>query len=119
MDIKLALEAFAQRYVVVGFRERFVHEATKRPAKLHARICHNIGDVLPPSLAGGTPAFTRQDRCLALDGPRAFRSTTWGELQRKIGLGEGLLVVGLGGSRFYAETEAVKGGPSVVYGHGG
>jgi hypothetical protein len=118
MDSKSALEAFAQRYVVANFRERFLHEATKRPEKLHSRICHNIQEVLPAAFASGRAPFSAEDSCFVLEDSRGFRATTWGALQRRVGLGEGLLVVGSDGSQFYAETEAVKGGPSVVYGHG-
>ena len=118
MDSKPALEAFAQRYVVAGFRERFVHEAMKRPEKLHSRICHSIEDVLPASFAGNPAPFSSEDQCLVLEGSRGFRATTWGALRRQVGLGEGLLVVGNDGSRFYAETEAARGAPSVAYGHG-
>jgi hypothetical protein len=118
MDSKSALEAFAQRYVVAGFRERFLHEATKRPDKLYSRICHNIEEVLPATFSAGRAPFAAEDPCFVLEDSRGFRATTWGALQRSIGLGEGLLVVGKDGSQFYAETEAVKGGPSVVYGHG-
>ncbi len=118
MDSKSALEAFAQRYVVASFRERFLHEASKRPERLYSRICHNIEEILPSAFAGKRARFSSDDPCLVLEDSRGFRATTWGALQRRIGLGEGLLVVGNDGSRFYAETEGVKGGPSVVYGHG-
>ncbi len=118
MDRNSALEAFAQRYVVASFRERFLHEAAKRPEKLHSRICHNIGEVLPAAFAAGHAPFSTDDPCFVLEDSRGFRETTWGALQRNIGLGEGFLVVGKDGSQFYAETEAVKGGPSVMYAHG-
>ncbi|GAB3317237.1 hypothetical protein [Luteimonas notoginsengisoli] len=118
MDSKSALEAFAQRYVVADFRDRFLHEALKRPEKLHSRICHSIGDLFPASLAGAAAPFSSEDPCLVLEGAGGFRATTWAALPRHVGLGEGLLVVGSDGSRFYAETEAMKGSPSVVYGHG-
>ena len=118
MDSKSALEAFAKRYVVAGFRERFLHEATKRPEKLHSRICHSIEEVLPADFAAGRAPFTAKELCFVLDDSRGFRASMWGALQRSIGLGEGLLVIGKDGSQFYAETEAVKGSPSVVYAHG-
>ena len=116
MESKSVLAEFAKRYVVHDFRERFIHEATKRPDKLHARICHNIGDVLPDSFAGGRSNFAAEEICLVLDGEMGFHTKTWGALQAKVGLGEGLLAVCCNGSQFYAETEAAKGVPSVVYG---
>jgi len=39
------LETFAENFVVSSFRERFVHEAIRKPGKLQGRICHAIHEV--------------------------------------------------------------------------
>ena len=111
-------EVFAARFVRPEFCARFIHEAAKKPEKLYARICHNIGDVFEDSLVNGHCAFNGAEPCVMLAGLKGFRATTWAEAQRLMGLGDGLLVIGSGGGKFYAETEAYKGAPSPSYGAG-
>ena len=42
------LVTFAVRHVQSGIRERFLHEALKKPGKLQSRICHTIHDIFSP-----------------------------------------------------------------------
>ena len=111
-------EVFSTRFVRPEFRDRFVHEAVKKPEKLHARICHSIGDLFEDSLANGQCVFNDAEPCMLLSGLKGFRAATGAEARRLMGLGDGLLVIGSGGGKFYAETEASKGAPSVSYGAG-
>ncbi|UNK50646.1 hypothetical protein MNR01_06475 [Lysobacter sp. S4-A87] len=118
MGDKETLEAFASAFVRPEFRDRFVHEAEKKPDKLLARVCHNPDDLFEASLANGRCSYEPSESCLILSSPRGFRAATWAEAHRAMGLGDGLLVIGTGGGRFYAETEASKGAPSVVFAGG-
>jgi hypothetical protein len=111
-------EIFSARFVRPEFRTRFVHEAVKKPDKLYARVCHNIDDLFKESLANGRCTFNGTDPCIMLAGLKGFRAATWSEAHRLMGLGDGLLVIGSGGTKFYAETEAMQGAPSVSYAAG-
>jgi len=106
---------FADSFVLPDVRERFLHEAAQRPEKLYQRICHNIGDVFPPALATNKITFDHSAECFLLQGLRGFTVTTWGEASRHMGLGEGCLIIDATGKTFYAETEAVRGCPSITY----
>ena len=119
MDHQPILEAFASAYVVPAFRDRFVHEAARRPDKLLARVCHKPDDMFEASLAKGRCSFELSEACLILSSPRGFRTSTWAEVQRAMGLGDGFLVIGAAGEKFYAETEATRGAPSVMFAGGG
>ena len=118
MDKAEAFTIFASTFVLPAFRERFVHEALEQPAKLLSRICHNINDVFSPTLVGNRATYEESAACFLLQGPRGFTATTWSKASRCIGLGEGCLIIDATGATFYAETEAVRGGPSIAYADG-
>jgi hypothetical protein len=111
-------DSFAARFVRSEFRVRFVHEATKKPDKLYARICHNIGDLFEQSFADGNCTFEDSEHCVMLAGLKGFRPATWAEANRLMGLGDGILVIGNSGAKFCAETEAMKGSPAIKYAGG-
>ena len=118
MDRQPIFEAFASAFVVPAFRDRFVHEAARRPDKLLARVCHNPDDLFEASLAKGRCSFELSEACLILSSPKGFRASTWAEAHRAMGLGDGLLVIGAAGGKFYAETEATRGAPSITFAGG-
>lgn len=118
MDHRPIFEAFASAFVMPAFRDRFVHEALKRPDTLLARVCHTPGDLFEASLARGRCSFELSEPCLILSSPRGFRSSRWAEAHRAMGLGDGFLVVGVAGAKFYAETEATRGTPSITFAGG-
>ena len=112
------LSAFATQFVRPEFRERFIHESTKKPEKLLQRVCHNIDELFSPSLVKPNLSVKKSGGCLSLHGPRGFIETNWESASQIIGSGDGCLIIDASGNMFYAETEAVKGGPSVVYSSG-
>ena len=118
MGDKEIFEVFASAFVRPEFCDRFVHEAAKKPDKLLARVCHSPDDLFEASLANGRCTYEPSEPCLILSSSKGFKSSTWAETQRAMGLGDGLLVIGNGGGKFYAETEASKGAPSVVFAGG-
>ena len=109
---------FAAQFIRPEFRERFIHEATKKPEKLLQRVCHNIEELFLPSFAKSDSPVVKTGTCYLLHGPRGFRETSWESASKIIGIGDGCLVIDASGNMFYAESEAVKGGPSVVYSSG-
>ncbi|MDQ7827059.1 MAG: hypothetical protein RDV48_29955 [Candidatus Eremiobacteraeota bacterium] len=115
MKHRETFEKFADRFVKREFRNRFLHEAVKKPQKLHSRICHGIEELFEKSLAGGRCSFEPSERCLVLSGDKGFREAEWAEALDLMGMGEGLLVIGQDGDRFYAESEASKGIISMAY----
>jgi len=118
MGDKEIFEAFALTFVRPEFRDRFVHEAAKKPEKLLARVCHNPDDLFEASLASGRCSYDPSELCLILSSPSGFRAATWAEADRAMGLGDGFLAIGSFGGKFYAETEASKGAPSVRFAGG-
>ncbi len=115
MSNKEIFVAFASAFIKRSFRDRFVHEAIKKQDKLLARVCHNPDDLFEASLLNGNCSYEPSEACLVLSDFTGFRSSTWAEAQGVMGLGDGVLIIGAAGSKFYAETEASKGVPSVVF----
>ncbi|GEM_PF-4651194 len=106
MDERSAIEAAAQRFVLSTFRDRFVHEALRRPERLMTRICHQIDAVFERRFRGGSTACPAQAPCLffELTGRRSW--TTWGlamDLVRRGG--GGFLVIDGSGRGFFAQAE--------------
>jgi hypothetical protein len=99
------LEAFAAAFVRQEFRDRFVHEALKKPTKLHARVCHSIEDLFPVQYKNRSVQFKPEAPCLVLGWNRGLQETTWGEASKQMQVGGGLLVIDLSAAKFYAETE--------------
>lgn len=113
------LKVFAAAFIKPRFRDRFMHEAAKKPEKLLARVCHNPDDLFDTSLTNGRCSYEPAESCLILSCLKGFRASNWAEADRAMGLGEGLLVIGSDGQKFYAETEASQGVPTVVFAGGG
>ncbi|WP_140637502.1 hypothetical protein [Methylibium rhizosphaerae] len=99
------LQLFAAAFVSKPFRERFVHEALKKPGKLHERVCHRIEEIFAPQYKNGTVQFNPEEPCLLLGVRQSPQETTWNQVQGQVGLGAGLLVIALSATKFYAETE--------------
>jgi hypothetical protein len=104
--MQLALATFANACVVSSLRERFLHEAVKRPDKLHERVCHHTAKLLEPRFAGGKVTFKIEDPCLMIQDSKGFKEVSWAEAERLMDGYGGLLVISLAGGRFYCESEA-------------
>jgi hypothetical protein len=112
MNIEETLKLCAENFVVKDFRERFVHEALKKPARLNTRVSHEIEKVFDTRFRNGAARYAPADECIVFAGSRAEKST-WAKASGRFGCGGGILVIGMGGHVFYAESE---GEPvSVVY----
>jgi hypothetical protein len=110
------LAEFAARFVDPAFRERFVHEAMKKPERLATRICHSIQDVLSDTYLSGVTPFEAQDRCVPISGTDLdLRECSWADLSPYVNRGTGVLIASKAGDRFYAETESEHGAPYLVY----
>jgi hypothetical protein len=105
MNSSESLLCFSTNFVNEEFRERFVREATKKPEKLLARICHSIDEVFPSRYRGKVVNFEPKQNCLMLGPKVRFEEVTWADAQRSMGFGNGLLVIDASGRKFYAETE--------------
>lgn len=116
MDESEALARFARRFVRPEFRERFLHEARKKPQELHRRICHDIESVIDASFKGQAASIQPQDPCLFLAWFAPVTRMSWHEARTRMASGGGgYLVIKADGSAFYAETE---GYPAQVYAGG-
>ena len=104
MKNREAFEIFAESFVLPDFRERFIHEALKKPRKLHERICHRISEVFPAQYQDQRVPFTPNGPCLLIGRDPAYQEITWSEAEAKVGLG-GILIIDMTGHKFYAETE--------------
>ena len=116
-DHRQLLETFTSKHVRRDFRERFIHEAFKKPGKLQSRIFHRIHDVFADSYRDRTCPFGPDEICIPITGTGvdSFEKYRWAEIQGKATPGFGLLVISSDGSRFYAETEHDYRCPSIVY----
>jgi len=107
------VETFAKQFVKKTFRDRFMHEAIKKPGALHRRICHEISKVFDETYKGENASLENEDICLFLGWFSPIIHISWKEAKEKMsGGGGGYLVIKADGSRFYAETEAY---PAVIY----
>jgi len=104
MGARESLEVFAANFVHPEFRDRFIHEALKKPRKLHERICHRISEVFPPQYEDKTVSFTPDGPCLFIGWGPVLEQLAWSEAAKKVGLG-GVLIIDMSGRKFYAETE--------------
>ncbi|MDH5427396.1 MAG: hypothetical protein OEY57_04400 [Nitrospirota bacterium] len=114
MDTHEILKEFAKRFVEKHFRDRFLHEAKKKPQDLHTRICHEIEKVFSSKFAGGSITYQLEDKCLILSGNK-IEETTWALAEKQMGLGNGLLIIDATEGKFYAETESGPRNPSKIY----
>lgn len=104
MKHQVAIEKFASHFVIATFRERFSHEALKKPHKLNARICHAIETVFESKYKGGSVEFESIEPCIYISRSEKIRELSWLEASKYIGCG-GILVISQKGNKFYAETE--------------
>lgn len=113
MDEIQILTKFAEKFVIKKFKDRFVHEAIKKPKDLHRRICHGISSVFSDVYKGKNISFDNKEKCLFLSWDEPIYSTTWKEAKELMSSGGGgYLVIKADGSGFYAETEAY---PVIIY----
>jgi hypothetical protein len=112
MSIEETLKVCAENFVVKDFRERFVHEALKKPARLNARVSHEIEKVFDARFLNGAAKYASADECIVFGGSKAEKST-WAKASEQFGYGGGILVIGIGGQVFYAESEGEPA--SIVY----
>ncbi len=104
---------FSRNFVKKKFRERFVHEALKKPNDLHRRICHEISKVFDESYEGKHISFMDEDQCIFLSWNSPIYKTTWKDAKEIMSSGGGgYLVIKADSSGFYAETEAY---PAIIY----
>ena len=115
MDKDEILKEFTERFVGKHFRDRFLHEAKKKPQDLHARICHGIEKVFSAKYVGGSITYRDEDQCLMLSG-NYIEETTQALAEKEMRLSDELLIIDATGRKFYAETEATIGSPSALYG---
>ena len=86
----------------------------KNPQDLHARIYHEIEKAFNSKYARYSITYQPNDKCLILSG-NTIEDTTWALSEKKIGLGDALLIIDATGRKFYAETEAGSHNPSKIY----
>ena len=116
MEARDQLEEFARRFVITPFRDRFVHEALKKPGKLHARICHRIEEVFPAKFRGGALRFTKDDLVFPIVGTDYdCEECKWEDVAGIEGSGYGMLVASADLKTFYSETESEVGSPYETY----
>jgi hypothetical protein len=107
------IQKFAKAFVKKRFRDRFVHEAIKKPNDLHRRICHDISKVFDDSFKGQSISFKNDEKCLFLGWSKPVIQTTWKDAKETMSSGGGgYLVIKADGTGFYAETEAY---PATIY----
>lgn len=117
MDKASCLAAFAERFVASDYRERFVHEATKKPHTLHRRVCHEIDRLFAGKYKGAATSIRDGELVFFLTWSSGMIETTWGEAKTTIARGGGgHLVVRANATAFFAEAE---GYPALTYGDGG
>jgi hypothetical protein len=111
------LEEFAGRFVLAPFRERFVHEALKKPSKLHERICHRIEEIFPTRYRNGQLPFRSGDLVFPIIGTShdCEGEVDWDIVSDREGTGYGFLVASADLLHFYAETESGLGSPYRTY----
>lgn len=111
------LEEFAGRFVLAPFRERFVHEALKKPWKLHERICHRIEEIFPTRYRNGKLPFGSGDLVFPIIGTShdCEGGVDWDAVSDREGTGYGFLVASADLLHFYAETESGLGSPYRTY----
>ena len=117
MKTATQLEEFAGRFVLPPFRERFVHEALKKPRKLHERICHRIEEIFPARYKDGPLPFKNGHLVFPIIGTNRDLEgeCDWNAVSDREGTGYGFLVASADLLQFYAETESGLGSPYRTY----
>jgi len=102
-----ALEIFADKFVKKGFRDRFVHEAIKKPARLMTRVCHHISEVFEDRFRNGPCTLKPDDQCFLFELTGRHHEASWSTAAQQIdtGGGGGYLVIEVTGHKFYAQSE--------------
>jgi len=102
-----ALETFAGRFVKKAFQGRMVHEATRKPDKLMARVCAQIADVFEDRFKNGACVLEPDDQCFLFEMTGRVRETTWSAAAQHMNEygGGGYLVIEATGHKFYAQSE--------------
>lgn len=106
MDIKRPITVAANKFVLKNFRERFVHEATKKPAKLMKRVCHEIESVFEDRFFNRVPNYPENEKCFLFDLSGHLSILSWKDAMEVVGIGGGgILIIDESGSRFFAQSE--------------
>jgi hypothetical protein len=106
MDIEAALRIASDHFVLHERRDRFIHEAKKKPAKLMARVCHDIESLFDERFQNEICAYRQSDRCMLFKLTGRMEVTTWREAMETAQRGGGgILIIDESGKRFYAESE--------------
>ena len=105
MNTLEVLTTFAESFVIAELRGRFVHEAMKKPEKLHYRICHQMGGLFSEQCRNESVQYQDNDLCLLLGWNANLKGTTWGEAVKDLGMGGGVLIIDGSGKKFLAESE--------------
>lgn len=98
------LKEFADRFVNEEFRERFLHEAARKPSKLNERVCHQIECLFDKKYKNGAPIFAQEETCIVLTSG-GQKTLPWSKASLLLGIGEGVLIISESGRKFVAETE--------------
>lgn len=106
MEVEAALLVASENFVLLERRDRFVHEARKKPEKLMARVCHEIEMLFESRFLGGSCSFPEGDGCILYTLTGRVSKSTWGEAMKAVALGGGgFLIIDESGKRFFAQSE--------------
>lgn len=106
MNTKALINIAAELFVQPTYRERFIHEASKKPGKLMARVCHDIESVFDSRFDGEQFKYVESDACLLFTMTGRQSKTTWGEAMQLVQRGGGgILVIDGSGRKFFAQSE--------------
>ena len=72
MTTSESLKAFTERFILATARERFLHEAKKKPQRLLERICHNAQELFDTSLTGNRFKPIETNEYLIPSGKKGF-----------------------------------------------
>jgi hypothetical protein len=115
MNEDQAFSNAAANFVKHEVRERFVHEARKKPAKLIGRIAHDIESVFQSKFRDGGCSQCGDDECLILSINGRIEQSSWRAAQARISQGGGgILVIDASGRSFVAQSEGFP--PKIQYG---
>jgi hypothetical protein len=106
MNMETALLIASRNFVVPERRDRFIHEARKKPAKLMVRVCHEIETLFENRFRNGKCTFKESNECLLFTLTGQITTTTWLEAMKTVGQGGGgILIIDETGERFFAQSE--------------
>ena len=113
LNLKSLLDTFASRYVVKSMRDRFVHEAIKRPQKFYQRLCN--GGVFEERFLGRPDHIPQAQHYLSFlsAGYEIISGTDF--LLYAMSAGDGGLVMSLDAQWFWACDEAGQRQPAKHY----